>query len=651
MGCGGSVEKPPAATAPVAAANEPPKAAPAKPAASSPTATSGSNQPAVPKPGAAPAGGDTEAFTKHMNEFGLAMCTVQVGKEKNCFACAVAKDGGTLEVGCTTPNGDTFTYAFSEPELNIKRDAMKTQWPIFFKSLRNGFANSKVSTKEPTAVGGNLVLLVPLDSTAKSPPNIQFALKASPDPAALHRVFLGPLIAFVGKRKSMGKEDERFQRIEAQLNARKASCADSQQKIGKLQTELIPLTRNSKQAQDDARAAKEQCEGIAKRISKLKNPSQSNRDHLYPAGPSKYPLHIVHASEHIPQQLKVETNILQLVKQRYGADTSKAIDSSHQAHAQVLQLLSKIDDWDYDVFQLHEQTTGSSLFLTCYTLLYKYGLVQHYNMNEEVLINFLTALESGYHPVFYHNSVHAADVLQVTHFIMEKGGLRKALVMSPEDCLAAIIAAAIHDFDHPGFNNNFHCRTNSYLAILYNDRSVLENHHLAQVFDLMKTPSFDIFKSLTDDQRKDVRETMTEMVLSTDMGNHAKIFQTFRKRMSEAPDWHLKRDDQRLALSIAIKMADISNSCRPQALYVQWAKRIAQEFYTQGDAEAKLKFSISPFMDRRKHNTDFPKGQISFMNYIVSPLFEAGAQLLPGLEFTLQKNSREQRILAKQTRR
>eukprot|EP00455_Lapot_gusevi_P010452 TRINITY_DN14729_c0_g1_i2.p1 TRINITY_DN14729_c0_g1~~TRINITY_DN14729_c0_g1_i2.p1 ORF type:complete len:114 (-),score=22.97 TRINITY_DN14729_c0_g1_i2:153-449(-) len=83
-------------------------------------------------------------------------------------------------------------------------------------------------------------------------------------------------------------------------------------------------------------------------------------------------------------------------------------------------------------------------------------------------------------------------------------------------------------------------------------------------------------------------------------------------------------------------MADISNCGRPNSLYVEWAKNIAVEFYNQGDVEAKMKLTISPFMDRRKDKSDFPKGQTSFMTYIVQPMLEAIAEFLPPMEFAVQ---------------
>jgi hypothetical protein len=430
-------------------------------------------------------------------------------------------------------------------------------------------------------------------------------------------------------------DDSKYSKIEVDLVVKKSSIQESEHKLAILQAAIEPMSQSSKQALEDARAAKEQCDGVRKRIRKLKYANNKDRDPLYPDGPTVYILHTPHCKEQVPQVIPCNYHAMHWIKEKYGGDTSnqppQTSDTSHDA---IVKVLDKVDEWDFDIFALQNETKGGSLFMMTYTLLYKHGLVQHFNINEQTLINFLLAVESGYHPNPYHNSVHAADVLQITHFIIETGGLKSVIGMTHNDCFAALLSAAIHDYDHPGFNNNFHIRTSAYLAILYNDRSVLENLHLAQVFDLVKNPKYNVFASLSWDQYKDVRDTILEMVLSTDMGLHAKIYQTFRRRLTEEKEWTSK-EDQRLALSIVIKMADISNCCRPPLLYAEWAKRIAAEFYNQGDTESRLNVPISPFMDRRKDKVDFPKGQISFMNYIVIPLFEAGAQLLPKVLFTV----------------
>ena len=54
--------------------------------------------------------------------------------------------------------------------------------------------------------------------------------------------------------------------------------------------------------------------------------------------------------------------------------------------------------------------------------------------------------------------------------------------MSDLEIFTSLMAAIIHDFDHTGTTNNFHINSGSGLATLYNDRAVLENHHVSAFF-------------------------------------------------------------------------------------------------------------------------------------------------------------------------
>lgn len=64
------------------------------------------------------------------------------------------------------------------------------------------------------------------------------------------------------------------------------------------------------------------------------------------------------------------------------------------------------------------------------------------------------------------------------------------------DEVAALIAATVHDVDHPGRTNSFLCNAGSELAILYNDTAVLESHHAALAFQLtVRDGKSNIFKN------------------------------------------------------------------------------------------------------------------------------------------------------------
>lgn len=71
------------------------------------------------------------------------------------------------------------------------------------------------------------------------------------------------------------------------------------------------------------------------------------------------------------------------------------------------------------------------------------------NCDEKTLQNWLTIIEHNYNlENSYHNSTHAADVLQATASFMQTKRLKE--VFEPLDIAAALIAAITHDIDHPG---------------------------------------------------------------------------------------------------------------------------------------------------------------------------------------------------------
>jgi cAMP-specific phosphodiesterase 4 len=76
--------------------------------------------------------------------------------------------------------------------------------------------------------------------------------------------------------------------------------------------------------------------------------------------------------------------------------------------------------------------------------------------------------------------------VQNTFFFFQTCEVYNKACFQMKQFIIGIIASAVHDVDHPGNNNPFEVATQSRLAILYNDKSVLENHHIATTFMITK---------------------------------------------------------------------------------------------------------------------------------------------------------------------
>merc|ERR1711936_899420 len=138
-------------------------------------------------------------------------------------------------------------------------------------------------------------------------------------------------------------------------------------------------------------------------------------------------------------------------------------------------------------------------------------LLRTFQIPAPTLLCFLMTLEDHYlKEVQYHNHLHAADVTQSCHILLNSSSLQE--VFTPLEVLAAILASSMHDVDHPGTTNQYLVNTNSELALMYNDESVLENHHLAVAFKLLQLPDCDMFVNLTKKQRQTLRKMVIDMV-------------------------------------------------------------------------------------------------------------------------------------------
>ncbi|EAW84676.1 phosphodiesterase 4C, cAMP-specific (phosphodiesterase E1 dunce homolog, Drosophila), isoform CRA_b [Homo sapiens] len=205
-------------------------------------------------------------------------------------------------------------------------------------------------------------------------------------------------------------------------------------------------------------------------------------------------------------------------------------------------------------------------------------------------------------------------------------------VFTDLEILAALFASAIHDVDHPGVSNQFLINTNSELALMYNDASVLENHHLAVGFKLLQAENCDIFQNLSAKQRLSLRRMVIDMVLATDMSKHMNLLADLKtmvetKKVTSLGVLLLDNYSDRIqVLQNLVHCADLSNPTKPLPLYRQWTDRIMAEFFQQGDRERESGLDISPMCD--KHTASVEKSQVGFIDYIAHPLWETWADLV-----------------------
>ncbi|XP_048215360.1 cGMP-inhibited 3',5'-cyclic phosphodiesterase B isoform X1 [Perognathus longimembris pacificus] len=342
-------------------------------------------------------------------------------------------------------------------------------------------------------------------------------------------------------------------------------------------------------------------------------------------------------------------------------------------------LIEKMSNWNFQIFELAEkmgEKSGRILSQVMYTLFQDTGLLEIFKIPTQEFMNYFRALENGYRDIPYHNRIHATDVLHAVWYLTTRpipglqqihndhetgnetdsdGRLTREQIayISSKSCsipdesygclssnipalelMALYVAAAMHDYDHPGRTNAFLVATNAPQAVLYNDRSVLENHHAASAWNLyLSRPEYNFLLNLDHVEFKRFRFLVIEAILATDLKKHFDFLAEFNAKANDVNsngiEWN-SENDRLLVCQVCIKLADINGPAKVRDLHLKWTEGIVNEFYEQGDEEANLGLPISPFMDRS--SPQLAKLQESFITHIVGPLCNSydAAGLLPG---------------------
>ncbi|XP_065076752.1 3',5'-cyclic-AMP phosphodiesterase-like isoform X2 [Ochlerotatus camptorhynchus] len=305
------------------------------------------------------------------------------------------------------------------------------------------------------------------------------------------------------------------------------------------------------------------------------------------------------------------------------------VDTPHEH--QLGPVLNQIDTWGIDIFRIETLSNNRPLTCVAFAIFQERDILNTLMIPSKVFLAFMTTLEDHYvkdNP--FHNSLHAADVAQSTHVLLNTPALEN--VFTPLETCAALFAACIHDVDHPGLTNQFLINSSSELAIMYNDESVLENHHLAVAFKLMQNEDCDILRNIQKKQRQTFRKMVIDMVLSTDMSKHMTLLadlKTMVETKKVAGSGVLLLDnytDRIQVLENLVHCADLSNPTKPLPMYKRWVARLMEEFFLQGDKERAAGMDISPMCDRQ--NATIEKSQVGFIDYIVHPLWETWGDLV-----------------------
>ena len=217
----------------------------------------------------------------------------------------------------------------------------------------------------------------------------------------------------------------------------------------------------------------------------------------------------------------------------------------------------------------------------------------------------------------------AVDVtICASYFVRAAQHAHAADFADPLVVAATVVAAMAHDIEHPAVMNAYLIATSHPLAVLYNGRSVLENHHSATAIAMALRPELNFLCGMAAKEADAFRKHMVTAILATDVMTHIPFKKDWEARLEQGEA--MPAD---IIMQMILKASDISNPARSLEVYQPWIDAVMLEFFAQGDAERELGLPISMNCDR--HTVKTAACQVGFISFIVAPVYSALVRWLP----------------------
>jgi GAF domain-containing protein len=293
-----------------------------------------------------------------------------------------------------------------------------------------------------------------------------------------------------------------------------------------------------------------------------------------------------------------------------------------------------LNDWNLNAFEIEEH------FLYVRAMLIDFDLINNFNIDLVRLENFVDQVKLLYgrreNP--FHNFKHGFSVMHSSFLILAK--TTAVTLFAAHEIYALLIASLCHDIDHTGHSNAFEVNRGSQLAVQYNDRSVLEMHHSAVTFKLLQQDKCDILCNMTHEMRRAFRKLAITAILATDMSKHFHILSRMQSRFSdleERPIGSNEKDKEHVA-QMLLHTADLAHPTKSVPVYMEWSRRVCEEFTNQYKEEMACSIETSPMMKDLDIPKVYYKSELGFLTVIVKPLWEClNLWLFPNINECMQR--------------
>lgn len=299
-------------------------------------------------------------------------------------------------------------------------------------------------------------------------------------------------------------------------------------------------------------------------------------------------------------------------------------------------------------FDLHQIKSDEDIYMAFVTLIEGVVSPDLVDVDPNALRYFVWNICRQYNRVKYHCSHHALSVLQFLAIMLHRvaassssslcpdtdtDARKPQVALPPKFVFVCLVAALTHDVGHCGTTNSLEINRHTYLAVIFDNCSPLEQLSIDITFTILRDTRCNIWSHWTDKEVYSARAALMKALLDTDMQYHKDLLFNLETVKTEPPlASSTIRKEARLqyiyaTISFMVHAADLSNACRPP--------RTAQLFSSSLAAEVAHALNPDDDPDIAAKNIICPKAaaesEAGFFRHVVRPYFAALSDQYPDM--------------------
>lgn len=340
-----------------------------------------------------------------------------------------------------------------------------------------------------------------------------------------------------------------------------------------------------------------------------------------------FPADLLTLSDEIKQGLKAFAGLEEVSETpRLNTPTTRLQKSKSDL---MMVSMEALRDLDQNLFEIDNH------FQYVYSMLQDFDLISQFDISTLKLENFVRDVKEHYE-IFtnpFHNFTHGLNVMHSAYLLLATTS--GASFFAPIEIFSIFIAALCHDVEHTGRTNAFEMNRESHLAIIYNDRSVLENHHAAMTFKILQSDKNNIIEKLAPEYRKNFRKLVIVSILGTDMVKHFPMISNMNARFKDLRENPLgaRETDLDDVAAFILHCSDLAHPCKRTDVYQIWSQKVCEEFTRQYQEEISIGLPPTEIMKDLHKPEVYYSNELGFLKFVIKPLWEcANVWLYPHID-------------------